>query len=53
MNPWDEGEQAPRGPSRWGCALAAIVGSVALVVAAILVLTLANGLAGGVLKDLW
>ena len=56
MNPWDEGgerdERRP-GPSRWGCALAAIIGSVAFVVTAILVLTFANGLANDVLGDLW
>jgi len=54
VNPWDEGDQPPRpAPSRWGCALAAIVASVAFVVAAILVLTFANGLANDVLGDLW
>jgi hypothetical protein len=54
VNPWDEGDEQRRpAPSRWGCALAAIIASVAFVVAAVLVLTFANGLANDVLGDLW
>lgn len=52
VDPWGEGDEQRPAPSRWGCALAAIIGSVALVVAVVLVLTLANGLAGDVLRDL-
>ena len=53
MNPWDEEDGKRPQPSRWGCALAAIIASIAFVVAAVLVLTFANGLANDVLGDLW
>ena len=58
MDPWrdDDGDASDgrpsRGPSNWGCALAAIVGSVAVIVAIVIGLVIANGIAGDVLKEL-
>jgi hypothetical protein len=40
---WADGRKRPARPG-WGCALAAIVGSVAVVVAAVLVIKLLAGL---------
>jgi hypothetical protein len=55
MSPWSD-DDAPgphrKRPSNWGCAIAAIVGSIALIVVVVLALGIANGLAGGVLNDL-
>ena len=54
-DPWrdDNGPEQPSGvPSRWGCALAAIIGSVAIVIAVVIVLTVANGFAGDILREL-
>ncbi|HEU0238964.1 MAG TPA: hypothetical protein VFR11_06740 [Micromonosporaceae bacterium] len=58
MDPWhdDDGEASggrpPHGPSNWGCALAAIIGSVAVIVAIVIGLAIANGIASDVLKEL-
>lgn len=54
-DPWRDDErpgEPARPPSSWGCALAAIIGSVAVVVAVVIVLTVANGFAGDILRDL-
>lgn len=54
-DPWRD-DNRPDHPSsatsRWGCALAAIIGSVAVVVAVVIVLTVANGFAGDILREL-
>ena len=56
MNPWreDEGDSGdgPRKPGNWGCAIAAIVGSIAVIVAIVIALGVANGVAGSFVKDL-
>ena len=54
-DPWrdDDRPNEPAGaPTSWGCALAAIIGSVAVVVAVVIVLTVANGFAGDILREL-
>ena len=54
-DPWrddDRPNEPARAPSRWGCALAAIIGSIAVVVAVVIVLTVANGFAGDILRKL-
>ena len=54
-DPWRDDEppdQPARAPSSWGCAAAAIIGSVAVVVAVVIFLTVANGFAGNILRDL-
>jgi hypothetical protein len=45
-------DDGPPRPSNWGCAIAAIIGSIALVVAIVIALTIANGLAGDVVREL-
>jgi ABC-type lipoprotein release transport system permease subunit len=57
MDPWRDDDEPssgerPRGPSNWGCAFAAIIGSIVVVVAVVIALSLANGFAGDLLKDL-
>jgi hypothetical protein len=45
-------DDGPPRPSNWGCAIAAIIGSIALVIAIVIALTIANGFAGDVVREL-
>jgi hypothetical protein len=51
-SPGQPPDDGPPRPSNWGCAIAAIIGSIALVVGIVIALTIANGLAGDVVREL-
>jgi hypothetical protein len=57
VDPWRDNDDPDGGgpikrPSSWGCAVAAIIGAVAVIVAVVIALIIANGVAGDLLKDL-